>query len=244
MGWSWGLSTGTRHRRPFRTPSSTGLQAGTVNYVHAAVKATVDAYDGTVHLYRTEIGGVDDPILDAWDGIFPGTDRTDAATRTVVAHLQYPTICSPFSRRSSAVTMSTMPSVVQRHRSLGRAPAVSSGVGHGQRHRKVAMLQRRGALAGSWVAQVPFSPGSGATRRPATISPPWRSPITTILGLDAVTLSPAGGRECHAARRPECLRCRPRARPPVHVAQRQRLSGQFGPMTPIVLDDGLVGFDP
>ncbi|MGA7271183.1 MAG: UPF0182 family protein [Acidimicrobiia bacterium] len=61
------------------------------NYMHASIKATVDAYDGTVHLYRTEVGGADDPILDAWSKIFPGliepiADMPDSLRR----HLLYP----------------------------------------------------------------------------------------------------------------------------------------------------------
>ena len=35
-----------------------------------AVKATVDAYDGTVTLYEWD---EDDPILKAWETAFPGT---------------------------------------------------------------------------------------------------------------------------------------------------------------------------
>ena len=50
-------------RRGFETATSTRV----VNYVRNSVKATVDAYDGTVTLY--EIG--EDPIRDAWRDAFP-----------------------------------------------------------------------------------------------------------------------------------------------------------------------------
>ena len=41
----------------------------TINYMRNSVKATVDAYDGTVTLYQF---GANDPILDAWNKAFGG----------------------------------------------------------------------------------------------------------------------------------------------------------------------------
>ncbi len=69
----------------------TGLVGSSVNYVRASVKATIDAYDGTVHLYRTAAGGSDDPVLDAWEDIFPGLVEpiTDMPAE-LQAHLRYP----------------------------------------------------------------------------------------------------------------------------------------------------------
>ena len=70
-----------------------GSQFGTlptdeINYMRNAVKATVDAYDGTVNLYAWDES---DPILQAWRGAFPGTvqDREDIPD-SVLEHLRYP----------------------------------------------------------------------------------------------------------------------------------------------------------
>ena len=55
------------------TTTRTSVQAvaaGQVNYIRNSVKATVDAYDGTVHLYAWDDS---DPMLKAWMGAFPGT---------------------------------------------------------------------------------------------------------------------------------------------------------------------------
>jgi uncharacterized membrane protein (UPF0182 family) len=41
-----------------------------INYMRNAVKATVDAYDGTVKLYAWD---TEDPMLKAWSSAFPGT---------------------------------------------------------------------------------------------------------------------------------------------------------------------------
>ena len=53
-----------------------------------AVKATVDAYDGTVNLYAWDES---DPLLKAWRGAFPGTvqDKADIPD-DLMEHLRYP----------------------------------------------------------------------------------------------------------------------------------------------------------
>ena len=40
-----------------------------INYMRNAVKAVVDAYDGTVKLYAWDES---DPLLKAWEEVFPG----------------------------------------------------------------------------------------------------------------------------------------------------------------------------
>ena len=71
--------------------ADSGMSSPAFNYMHASVKATVDAYDGTVHLYRTEVGGADDPILDAWSGVFPGLVEPIANMPPALRqHLLYP----------------------------------------------------------------------------------------------------------------------------------------------------------
>ena len=64
------------------------LPTDEINYVRNAVKATVDAYDGTVTLYEWD---ETDPILQAWRGAFPGTvkDRSDIP-EALMEHLRYP----------------------------------------------------------------------------------------------------------------------------------------------------------
>jgi len=71
--------------------TNTGFQTlptDEVNYMRNAVKATVDAYDGTVTLYAWD---EEDPILKAWRSIFPGVvkDRADIP-ETLLSHLRYP----------------------------------------------------------------------------------------------------------------------------------------------------------
>ena len=59
-----------------------------VSYVRNSVKATVDAYDGTITLYQVD---QDDPVLTAWMSVFPGTVQPPAAiSEDLRAHFRYP----------------------------------------------------------------------------------------------------------------------------------------------------------
>jgi uncharacterized membrane protein (UPF0182 family) len=59
-----------------------------VSYIRNSVKATVDAYDGTVTLYAQD---EKDPVLSAWMKTFPGTIKPKSdITPELAAHLRYP----------------------------------------------------------------------------------------------------------------------------------------------------------
>ncbi|GAA5041263.1 UPF0182 family protein [Nocardia callitridis] len=59
-----------------------------VSYIRNSVKATVDAYDGTVDLYETDTS---DPVLKAWRGVFPGVVKPESEiTPELRAHFRYP----------------------------------------------------------------------------------------------------------------------------------------------------------
>ncbi|MFL6053586.1 MAG: UPF0182 family protein [Actinoallomurus sp.] len=68
---------------------SVAAQAGdSVNYMRNSVKATVDAYDGTVTLYAWDLA---DPVLQTWMKAFPGTVHPRSAIpNDLLAHLRYP----------------------------------------------------------------------------------------------------------------------------------------------------------
>ncbi|AYD90144.1 UPF0182 family protein [Actinomyces sp. 2119] len=58
------------------------------NYVRNSVKAVVDAYDGSVTLYEWD---EDDPILKAWDSVFPGSVTSmSEMSADLMAHMRYP----------------------------------------------------------------------------------------------------------------------------------------------------------
>lgn len=59
-----------------------------VSYIRNSVKATVDAYDGTVSLYAQD---EKDPVLAAWMKTFPGTVKPKSEiSPELAAHLRYP----------------------------------------------------------------------------------------------------------------------------------------------------------
>ena len=59
-----------------------------VSYIRNSVKATVDAYDGTVTLYAMD---EKDPVLAAWEKVFPGTVKPKKdMSPDLAAHLRYP----------------------------------------------------------------------------------------------------------------------------------------------------------
>ncbi|WP_025133835.1 UPF0182 family protein [Leucobacter sp. PH1c] len=60
-----------------------------VNYIRNSVKATVDAYDGTVSLYAWD---TEDPLLKSWGKIFPGTLKdVSEMSGGLMSHVRYPT---------------------------------------------------------------------------------------------------------------------------------------------------------
>ncbi len=59
-----------------------------INYIRNSVKATVDAYDGTVTLYGWD---TNDPVLKTWSKAFPGVIRPAAEmSEDLRAHVRYP----------------------------------------------------------------------------------------------------------------------------------------------------------
>nr|WP_241429100.1 UPF0182 family protein [Agrococcus sp. ARC_14] len=59
-----------------------------VNYVRNSVKAVVDAYDGSVTLYAWD---PEDPILQAWSAIYPGTIHPiSEISGDLMSHVRYP----------------------------------------------------------------------------------------------------------------------------------------------------------
>jgi uncharacterized protein len=59
-----------------------------ISYIRNSVKATVDAYDGTVDLYAVDDS---DPVLKTWSAVFPGTVKPGSEiSDSLRAHFRYP----------------------------------------------------------------------------------------------------------------------------------------------------------
>ncbi|PRY51777.1 hypothetical protein LY71_101149 [Geodermatophilus tzadiensis] len=67
---------------------TTALPNEQFNYIRNSVKATVDAYDGTVTLYEWD---EQDPVLQAYRAAFPGViEDRDAMSEELIGHVRYP----------------------------------------------------------------------------------------------------------------------------------------------------------
>jgi len=75
----------------FTAKGSAVAQGGSVNYIRNSVKATVDAYDGTVTLYAWNQSQQPDPVLETWEKAFPGLVRPQRdIPADLLPHLRYP----------------------------------------------------------------------------------------------------------------------------------------------------------
>ena len=69
--------------------TATSLRNDKVNYVRNSVKATVDAYDGSVTLYAWD---ENDAVLKTWQKIYPNTIKPlSAMSAQLISHVRYPT---------------------------------------------------------------------------------------------------------------------------------------------------------
>jgi uncharacterized membrane protein (UPF0182 family) len=68
--------------------SSISLSGRDINYIRNSVKATVDAYDGSVKLYAWD---TKDPILQTWMKVYPGTiSPVSDMSGSLLSHVRYP----------------------------------------------------------------------------------------------------------------------------------------------------------
>lgn len=80
--WMWDAYT-TSSRFPYSQP-----HANNINYIRGAVKAVIDAYDGTVTFYQVDAS---DPLAKAWSKIFGGLFVPgDQMPTDLRAHMRYP----------------------------------------------------------------------------------------------------------------------------------------------------------
>ncbi len=85
---STSLATATTDALTSNSTSITAQSNQTVNYIRNSVKATVDAYDGTVTLYQWD---TTDPVLKTWMKAFPNTVKPKSAiSKGLLAHIRYP----------------------------------------------------------------------------------------------------------------------------------------------------------
>jgi uncharacterized membrane protein (UPF0182 family) len=82
------LATASTNSVTASSNTVTALPDKNVNYIRNSVKATVDAYDGTVTLYQWD---TTDPVLKTWSKAYPGTVLPKSAiSAALLQHIRYP----------------------------------------------------------------------------------------------------------------------------------------------------------
>ena len=82
------LSTATADALTSNSAAVTAQVNRNVNYIRNSVKATVDAYDGTVTLYQWD---EKDPVLKSWMKAFPNTVKAKSTiSKGLLEHIRYP----------------------------------------------------------------------------------------------------------------------------------------------------------
>jgi len=85
---STSLATATNDALTANSTSITAQSNKAVNYIRNSVKATVDAYDGTVTLYQWD---TKDPVLKTWMKAFPNTVKAKRAiSQGLLEHIRFP----------------------------------------------------------------------------------------------------------------------------------------------------------
>jgi uncharacterized membrane protein (UPF0182 family) len=85
---STSLAAATNDALTANSTSITAQSNKAVNYIRNSVKATVDAYDGTVTLYQWD---AKDPVLKTWMKAFPNTVKAKSAiSKSLLEHIRYP----------------------------------------------------------------------------------------------------------------------------------------------------------
>lgn len=145
--------------------SVANLQAQQINYMRNSVKATVDAYDGTVTLYAWD---EKDPVLKAWRSAFPNVIKPLASLDgQLMQHLRYPEDMFKVQRDLLSRYHVTDPGAFFGQQDFWRIPRdpTESTTTPQQQPPYYLTLQMPGQKAPSFSLTTTFIPTSGASTR-------------------------------------------------------------------------------
>lgn len=115
----------TTDRYPYAQQTPT--QFGQVNYIRNSVKAVVDAYNGSVTLYRAD---ENDPIINTYSKIFPNSFKPlSAMPKSLAPHIRYPE--DIFTMQTSIYTTYHMddPQIFYNKEDQWEVPGVAAATG-------------------------------------------------------------------------------------------------------------------
>ncbi len=227
-------------------PGGSDVATATLNYLHLAVRATIDATDGTTRLYRSP-SNVDDPVLDIWQSILPRLiESADSIPASVASHLRYPKdmfiVQTSLLGRYHVADAETLFSGVER---WTVSPAASSTVDD----QSVAPASPVFTFAlgadgqPSWSTVRSYNPGassnptSGRDELAALVVADNEHPDHLVL----TKLTPSEGRRLSSPRVAQsAILADPELARSITLLNANGSKVQFGPMTPALLDQGLL----
>ncbi len=229
-------------------PKNGPLSRVSYNYLKGSIKATVDAYDGTVRLYQTEVGGADDPILEAWKKIFPGLiDPIADMPADLQSHLLYPpdllTVQTSLLGRYHVTDPELLFNGSDRW-SISIAPGNGVAKESPGVSRAVSLfLPSAGEMQGHWVAIRPYGPGA------STNAAANRDVLAAFAVADhddaerlvLVRIAPRPGRQVSSPLVAQsAIDTDPQLAQSFTLLNANGSAVQFGPMTPLPLDGAMV----
>ncbi len=153
-------------RYPYATQfkGENGMTGG-FNYIRNSVKATVDAYDGTVHLYVVDPS---DPIIATYQKIYPSLFVSgDAASPSLRAHFRYPE--DYFNVQTSMYTRYHVTDAQVFYGSEDQWAIANVQVGEKKTIQPIAsyyvLVRLPGQQQEEYVLVRPFTPGGGTANR-------------------------------------------------------------------------------
>lgn len=139
---------------PYTEPFRRGDR--TIRYIRNSVKATIDAYDGSVTLYLAD---PDDPIIRAWARIFPGMIRPlSEMPATLLAHRRYPELIFTIQATMFQTYHMTDPQVFYNREDQWSIPTDVYGAGTLPMEPYYVILRIPGETREEFVQILPFTP--------------------------------------------------------------------------------------
>ncbi|MET0821842.1 MAG: UPF0182 family protein, partial [Aeromicrobium sp.] len=187
-------------RESFRTMTDDALQDETglrtlptdeINYMRNSVKATVDAYDGTVTLYAWDD---QDPILQAWSSAFPGTvkDKSEIPAG-LLDHLRYPEDMFKAQRYQFARYHVTDPNSWFQDNNRWAVPDDPNAEGSLQPPYRMFVTQPPGLVPSSQAATDAQVPDGQVWSMTSTFVPFKRNNLAAYVSVDSDATSPTYG---------------------------------------------------
>jgi uncharacterized membrane protein (UPF0182 family) len=138
-----------------RYPYSENL--GGINYLRNSVKATVDAYNGTVSLY---VADPRDPLIQTYGKIFPGVLKSlDEMPKDLKSHIRYPQTLMNIQAKIYAVYHMTDPQVFYNKEDLWKIPIRTQGGRSEQMEPYYTIMKLPGVgEKEEFILMVPFTP--------------------------------------------------------------------------------------